>query len=688
MYPRSREDKIRAKAETDGPILDLSNAYLGDEGCADVVRILRQYPLKRVLDLRGNRIQADGIAVVATMLKTSVSIEHVNLEWNCIGVLDHGVEALASALALNTSLTYLDLRNNSIGPDGAMRLAQSLKRNRTLEEVDLRWNEIGSVGGRAFLDMLEEGNHSLQRLQLMGNNVPMATADAIEDCLKRNQQVATSSCSHADDDLHDVRGPECSEPADDPPLSQALSDDNAKLLLAYLADKEDLSSQVAALQQALHVMETQVEARDATVLQLERELQVARDDRERHMRREGQERDRGDGIARLLEQSESKRKSEADEGSRQLQTLEATVLQLKEAKISAERQAQRSGDELVQAKAHHDQAMRLLEMENAKLRTSLSGVQDEAARLREQVHDGRKELDRRDGMWRVELDETKAAATRRAEMAIEGLEQQLRHVTAHADSVMSDLHVQKSVVDGLQSTLLQMKVAHEAAMGELCVKLEAECQDRLERHVTAVEGSIDEMRRHRTLLEKDVEKHRMHGELLREEKTRQRKVFDEEMQARDRQYDELKATVTAKDERLAAMDVECLRHTRKHDQALDKLTALESELDNVNAMHVQRMEKLQAMMTHEKQATSEALEAAKDKERRLMAQVAALEGKMQELQQDHDRSMARFVRDVHAYVDRWPTTSSSSSSNHPPGYTTDSSNTTSRSTDHANDDNE
>ncbi|KAF0723407.1 hypothetical protein AaE_009880 [Aphanomyces astaci] len=180
----------------------------------------------------------------------------------------------------------------------------------------------------------------------------------------------------------------------------------------------------------------------------------------------------------------------------------------------------------------------------------------------------------------------------------------------------------------------------------------------------------------------------MHGELLREEKTRQRKVFDEEMQARDRQYDELKATVTAKDERLAAMDVECLRHTRKHDQTLDKLTALESELDNVNAMHVQRMEKLQAMMTHEKQATSEALGAAKDKERRLMAQVAALEGKMQELQQDHDRSMARFVRDVHAYVDQWPRTSSSSSSNHPPGYTTGSSNTTSRSTDHANDDNE
>ncbi|ETW05897.1 hypothetical protein H310_03546 [Aphanomyces invadans] len=656
MFQRGRDDKIRAKAETDGPVLDLSNAYLGDEGCADVVRILREYPSKRLLDLRGNRIQADGITILAAMLKTTMTIEHVNLEWNCIGVLDHGVESLANALALNTSLTSIDLRNNSIGPDGAVILAHALKRNRTLEEMDLRWNEVGSVGGRAFLDVLENGNHSLKRLQLMGNNVPIATSDAIDDYLKRNNHLGNLQDAH-DDSLHELRGPECSNLMDaarcsDDGLVQP-SDDNAKLLLAYLADKDALTSQIDTLQRSLRSLEAQVEARDATAQQLERELQVARDDRERHIRREGQERDRADDIARLLDQSEARRKHEADESSARIQSLETAILQLKEAKTVAERQAQRSGEELVQAKAHHDQSVRLLEMENDKLRSSLSGVQDEAARLREQVHDGRKELDRRDGMWRIELDETKAAATRRAEVAIEGLEQQLRHANAHADAVVSELHSQKNLVESLQYQVLQMKVAHEAALGDVSKRMEAECHERLERHMAEVEGSMDELRRQRAALEKDVEKHRMHGELLREEKTRQRKVFDEELVTRERQYDELKASVVAKDDRLAAIEVECLRHTRNYAQSQDKLAALESEFENTNKMHAHRIEKLQALLAQEKQACSEAIGVAKDKERRLMEQVATLEGVVQDAERRHEQTLAAFVHDVREYVDRW-----------------------------------
>lgn len=53
-----------------------------------------------------------------------------------------GAAALASALAANTALTTLNLRNNQIGVEGAGALAASLCHNRTIIVLSLSNNSI------------------------------------------------------------------------------------------------------------------------------------------------------------------------------------------------------------------------------------------------------------------------------------------------------------------------------------------------------------------------------------------------------------------------------------------------------------------------------------------------------------------------------------------------------------------
>ena len=62
-------------------------------------------------------------------------------------IADHEVTAgdcalMAPLLAVNTSVTEVNLSNNVIGDDGAIALASMLKRNTTIVDVKLQRNYI------------------------------------------------------------------------------------------------------------------------------------------------------------------------------------------------------------------------------------------------------------------------------------------------------------------------------------------------------------------------------------------------------------------------------------------------------------------------------------------------------------------------------------------------------------------
>lgn len=102
----------------------------------------------------------------------------MTLEWNCLGIWETGIAALADALSVNQTLEELDLRNNKIGPQGGATLANQLKHNTTLRRLDLRWNNVGMIGGRAFLDVLK-WNKTVLYVELAGNELPEDIAHAI-----------------------------------------------------------------------------------------------------------------------------------------------------------------------------------------------------------------------------------------------------------------------------------------------------------------------------------------------------------------------------------------------------------------------------------------------------------------------------------------------------------------------------
>ncbi len=167
---------------------NLSDQFLGDDGCVAACEALRNNRSINEVNLKGNNIHATGAAAISNLLKTNPIIEGISLEWNRLGVLDEGIQIIAGSIEQSASLARLDLRNNSIGPSGAAILATALANNVSLKEIDLRWNSIGSQGGRALAEAMMK-NTTIVKMELAGNRISDDSRDAIDAALKRNMDA-------------------------------------------------------------------------------------------------------------------------------------------------------------------------------------------------------------------------------------------------------------------------------------------------------------------------------------------------------------------------------------------------------------------------------------------------------------------------------------------------------------------
>ncbi|EQC34605.1 hypothetical protein SDRG_07928 [Saprolegnia diclina VS20] len=385
---KSLDEKVRARAEADGVVLDLSNAYLGDDGCAALCRLLRQYPAKRVLDLRGNRIQADGAVHLAAFLKHNDSVTSINLEWNCVGVLEHGLEALSAALAMNTTLTHLDLRNNSIGPDGATLLAAGLRRNHSLQELDLRWNDMGSVGGHALSEMLQD-NHSLLRLHLMGNNVSMATLELVDACLRRNLNSVASAPNLKEEVVEEPVEIVHDETAYIDEDRSRKDDEEARLLLTYMAETEKLQEEVATTKKHVHVLEDQNETSERRIQKLHADVRLLTDDRDRYQMRELEALKTADDYKTLYNEADARRRKEYDEFEIVKHKLDQELLRAKDHALQAELSHERVLEQLENERKGFARERDYLEGSLSKAKASLQTAQIECERLQKHLMDER-----------------------------------------------------------------------------------------------------------------------------------------------------------------------------------------------------------------------------------------------------------------------------------------------------------
>ncbi|KAL0239467.1 hypothetical protein GEMRC1_009575 [Eukaryota sp. GEM-RC1] len=116
--------------------------------------------------------------IFAELLKENATVTSVDLRNNSIGA--EGARALADALKVNTTVTSLDLRNNSIRAEGARALADVLKVNTVVTSINMRSNLIRDEGARALADALKV-NPKYLIIQLQANSIGDVGARALAD---------------------------------------------------------------------------------------------------------------------------------------------------------------------------------------------------------------------------------------------------------------------------------------------------------------------------------------------------------------------------------------------------------------------------------------------------------------------------------------------------------------------------
>lgn len=141
----------------------------------------------RLLDLKGNNLRAAGAEALGRLLRQNKCIQNLTLEWNNLGAWEDAFATFCGALAVNSALRQLDLRNNQISHKGAEGLALALKSNASLQQLDLRWNNVGLLGGRALVNCLPS-NRTLWRLELAGNSIPSDVLRAAERAMDHSQE--------------------------------------------------------------------------------------------------------------------------------------------------------------------------------------------------------------------------------------------------------------------------------------------------------------------------------------------------------------------------------------------------------------------------------------------------------------------------------------------------------------------
>lgn len=163
-------------SSSQGDVASFSDRFLGDNAGRYIFQMIKatepqQQP--KVVECKGCYFGLESALALADLLKDpSCKVEKLSLEWNSLGSFENGLTEVASALALNTSLTTLDLRNNNVGPNGGSMIARGLRDNRTLTSLDIRWNEIGNPGGLSFKELFTTGSNSfLKSVKLAGNKM-------------------------------------------------------------------------------------------------------------------------------------------------------------------------------------------------------------------------------------------------------------------------------------------------------------------------------------------------------------------------------------------------------------------------------------------------------------------------------------------------------------------------------------
>jgi Ran GTPase-activating protein (RanGAP) involved in mRNA processing and transport len=164
--------------------LDLPGGFIGHKGLEVLASAIKQNPGTKLnsLDLSSNNLGPDAEQAFADLLAANTVLQRLDLGDN-----DLTGEDLATGLKSNTGLTYLNLENNKLTPEGIIALAGAVKLHFTLGSLTLTKNEIPKEAEAAIGDMLKT-NSVLTKLYLNSTGI---TGEELSIGLKSNTKLNT-----------------------------------------------------------------------------------------------------------------------------------------------------------------------------------------------------------------------------------------------------------------------------------------------------------------------------------------------------------------------------------------------------------------------------------------------------------------------------------------------------------------
>uniref|UniRef100_A0A6B2L953 Uncharacterized protein n=1 Tax=Arcella intermedia TaxID=1963864 RepID=A0A6B2L953_9EUKA len=140
---------------------------MGDKEAKLLARSLQFNSTIKRITLYENKIDVDGVNAIANALYLNTTIKHIDLGGNN---LTDRIEPITKALKFNFHITGLHLPDNRIGDKGAKLISQFLQTNKTLIALYLHRNNIRNDGAQAISQSLYY-NRTLRTLILLYNNI-------------------------------------------------------------------------------------------------------------------------------------------------------------------------------------------------------------------------------------------------------------------------------------------------------------------------------------------------------------------------------------------------------------------------------------------------------------------------------------------------------------------------------------
>ncbi|KRY85272.1 Protein phosphatase 1 regulatory subunit 37 -like protein [Trichinella pseudospiralis] len=173
--------------------------YLGENGLSAVdgislFNLLFANRSLEVLDLRSNRLEDIGVGHICDALKHAEVVKRSRLASLCLRnnkITANGLAFIVSMLAVNRTVRCLDLSQNTIGNEGMTLFKESLIKSKSLEKLFLQATQITCPGAIALAECLADSK-SLISLDLRRNpGIKTAGLLALHAALRINNSLVS-----------------------------------------------------------------------------------------------------------------------------------------------------------------------------------------------------------------------------------------------------------------------------------------------------------------------------------------------------------------------------------------------------------------------------------------------------------------------------------------------------------------